>query len=576
MAVWAASSQGLPSFPQLVPSGHKELLEKLLTLGLVNNDQAQIALTEHRHTGTPLEVILIDLGFITEYTLTALMAELSGIQQLSLRETVLDVDLVRQVPRTVAENFLAIPVSQTNHNVILAMADVDDVTAYDQVRRYLPAGLEVRRVVASRADILEAVQGYYGFEMSLGGLLREIEQNQALLNCTERNGLENPTVRFVNALILDAVKKGASDIHCEPEGAFVRIRYRMDGLLQAVCAFHKTYWPALCVRLKVMAEMNIAESRRPQNGRFSCGVMGREVDFRVSSHPTVYGENLVIRILDKSRSLMRLQELGYTPFVTEKLQKCLERPSGLIILTGPTGSGKTTALYSMLSLISSDQVNVMTLEEPVEYRLPLIRQTDIREKIGFTFAEGVRSILRQDPDIILIGEIRDGPTAQMALRAAMTGHQVFTTLHTQDTLGSIHRLLDLGISPALLVGNIVGVVAQRLLRLLCPQCKKSRKVTPQEAVFLKVSLKTMICSPGFCETCQGKGYLGRTAVAEILLFDEKLDNLILEGASRQKMKTHARSQGFLSLFEDGVSRVLKEETSFEEVRRVIGLQELQE
>lgn len=564
-----SSSQLLP-----VPSGHKELLEKLLVLGLINTDQAHIALTEHRYTSKALEVILVDLGFITESTLTTLMAELSGIQHLSLRETVLDVDLVRQVPRTIAESFLAIPVSQIENHVLLAMADVDDVTAYDQVRRYLPIGADIQRVVASRADILEAVQGYYGFEMSLSGLLREIEQTQTLPACSEKNGLENPTVRLVNALILDAVKKGASDIHCEPEGAFVRIRYRLDGLLHPTCAFHKTYWPALCVRLKVMAEMNIAESRRPQNGRFSCCIMGREVDFRVSSHPTVYGENLVIRILDKSRSLIQLEALGYTPFVTENLQKCLERPSGLIIVTGPTGSGKTTSLYSMLSLVSSDHVNVMTLEEPVEYRLPLLRQTDIREQIGFTFAEGVKSILRQDPDIILIGEIRDAPTAQMALRAAMTGHQVFTTLHTQDALGAVHRLLDLGISSSLLVGNIMGIVAQRLVRVLCAHCKKYRNVTPRESLFLKVSERTLVCIPGSCAACQGTGYSGRSAVAEILPFDEGLETLILQGASPQAMKLHARQHGFLSLFEDGLARVLEGETSFEEIRRVVGLPEL--
>jgi type II secretory ATPase GspE/PulE/Tfp pilus assembly ATPase PilB-like protein len=553
-----------------IPVGHRELLERLVDSGLLTFEKTQVILTEHQQTGVPLDTLLLELGFVTPNMLTSLMAELKGVQRISLQNMVFDTELVRLIPRQIAEQFLVIPVARQKESLLIAMADPDDVTAYDQVRHYLPASVALKLLVASRAEILEAIALYYGFEMSLEGLLKEIDSLQADALRPEEHGWENPTIRFINALILDAVKKEASDIHLEPEGIFVRVRYRLDGLLSSTCFFHKGYWTAFSVRLKVISGMDIAESRKPQNGRFSFSVMGREVDFRVSSHPTVHGENFVIRILDKSHSLIPLDELGYSQTVIQGLKLCLERPEGLFLITGPTGSGKTTALYSILMLISSENVNIMTLEEPVEYRLPLIRQTEIREKMGLSFAEGIRSILRQDPDMILIGEIRDPEAAQMALRAAMTGHQVFSTLHSHDSLGALYRLMDLGISPAFCAGHLTGIMAQRLVRLLCVACKRSYEPTAREKKLLGISEGKLYRAQG-CPQCQGRGYRQRTAVAEILVFDETIDSLLLDKVPRQAIKAHATRKGFKTLAQEGVALVLKGLTSLDEVRRVVGL-----
>ncbi|MGL4426558.1 MAG: GspE/PulE family protein [Alphaproteobacteria bacterium] len=557
-----------------IPLGYQELLERFVDSGLLTSEKIQIILTEHQKTGAPLDTLLLELGFVTPNMLTSLMAELKGVQRISLQNMVFDTELVRLIPRQIAEHCLVIPVARQKESLLIAMADPDDVTAYDQIRPYLPASIELKLVVASRAEILEAIDLYHGFEMSLEGLLKEIDNVQADIRHLEEHGWENPTIRFVNALILDAVKKEASDIHLEPESIFVRVRYRQDGLLSSTCFFHKSYWTAFSVRLKVISGMDIAESRKPQNGRFSFSVMGREVDFRVSTHPTVHGENFVIRVLDKSHSLISLDELGYSQTVMRGLKNCLERPEGLFLITGPTGSGKTTALYSILMLISSENVNIMTLEEPVEYCLPLIRQTEIREKMGLSFAQGIRSILRQDPDIILIGEIRDPEAAQMALRAAMTGHQVFSTLHSHDSLGALSRLMDLGISPAFCAGHISGIMAQRLIRLLCNHCKRSYEPTPREKKLLGISGESKLYRPQGCPQCQGKGYRQRAALAEVLVFDETIDGFLIDKVPRQAIKNHAKSKGFKTLAEEGIELALKGLTSLDEVKRVVGLPQM--
>jgi len=374
-------------------------------------------------------------------------------------------------------------------------------------------------------------------------------------------------VRLVNAIIMDAVKVGASDLHFEPEGQFVRLRYRVDGVLQQIRAFHKDYWPAISVRIKIVSGMNIADTRNPQDGRMGLNVAGREVDFRVASHPTVHGENIVIRVLDKQKSLKPLDELGFSEHNVKVMNTLLKRPEGIIVITGPTGSGKTTTLYAMLGSINNIGVNIMTLEDPVEYELPLIRQSSIREAGGMGFSDGVRSILRQDPDIVFIGEVRDMDTATMALRAAMTGHQVYTTLHTNDALGAVPRLIDLGLSQSMLAGHIIGILAQRLIRRLCPHCKKARQATEDECKILGVDGDDapQIYDPVGCHMCNNPGYRGRVATIEILAFNEKLDELISRDASRYELKEAAIASGFKTMSDDGVGKVLAGETSIEEL-----------
>ncbi len=558
-------------------AGKQRMGERLVGAGLISADQLDVALLEQKRSGQMLGEVLVELGFITENTLAAQLAETSGLDRFDFKHSVLDADLVRRIPREVAERhkILAVAVNDDKETVQVAMADVYNVLAIDQVRRFLPRGYEIVPQVVSETEILEAIDSYYGYEMSIDGLLREIEEGDVSVASitTGQEGFVNPTVRLVNAIILDAIKLGASDLHFEPESMFVRLRYRLDGVMTQIRTFHKDYWASICVRLKIMSDMNIAETRNPQDGRFTFNIGAREVDFRVATHPTVHGENIVIRVLDKAKSLVPLEQLGYDLGTVDLLKKLLRRPEGIIIVTGPTGSGKTTTLYSMLHYLNSIDVNIMTLEEPVEYQIPLLRQSDVRDAGGMGFAEGVRSILRQDPDIVFVGEVRDEATATMALRAAMTGHQVFTTLHTNDSFGAINRLVDLGLQRHMLAGNIILVMAQRLLRRLCPSCKRPARIDERAARILGVEPDepTPIYEPVGCERCRNTGYRGRTAIVEILPFLPDLDEVVATGGTRGQMFDIVRKVGFRTMAEDGAAKVLAGETSLEELIDTVNL-----
>ncbi len=543
----------------------------LIEKGFLSFDQVDVVLKEQRVQKSSFEDCLVSLGFISEAALAEVLSLTSGYDKVNLKQTLLDPALKDLISREIAERFCLIPLSIEEGTFRVAVADIYNLPALDYLRYHTPFVQKVIPVIAPESDILEAIDGFYGYNLLIPALLRELEE--ASPHIFSKNNPINPTVRLINALLIDAIKLNASDIHFEPEGSFMRLRYRLDGILSQICTLHSSYWPAICVRLKVMAEMNIAESRRPQNGRMTFYVGPREIDLRVASHPTVHGENIVVRILDKNRSLLSLDELGYSKDVIRQIKEALKRPEGIFIITGPTGCGKTTSLYSMLNYISSLKLNIMTLEEPVEYQLPLIRQSHVREQGGMTFAEGIRSILRQDPDIILIGEIRDPPTAQMALRAAMTGHQIFSTLHTNDALGSIPRLIDLGLSQSMLAGNLMAVIAQRLVRKLCLSCKQVRRMNSYEAVLLGLEIPSRLRVPKGCELCQKTGYRGRVAIAEILVFDPDLDELLITSTSRLPLKHLAQKKGYIPMGQDARQRVLKGDTSLEEVLRSIDLRE---
>jgi len=376
------------------------------------------------------------------------------------------------------------------------------------------------------------------------------------------------------ALLVDAVKRGASDIHFEPEYAFLRIRYRIDGVLETVRSLHKTYMPGVTVRVKVVSNMNIAETRAPQDGRLSLTLNGRPVDFRVSTQPTIYGENIVLRVLDREKSIISLERMNLTKEAVAKIDLMLARPEGILIVTGPTGSGKTTTLYSLLAQVNDETVNIMTLEDPVEYPLTLMRQTSVNEVARMDFADGIRAIMRQDPDIILVGEVRDKETAEMAFRAAMTGHQVFTTLHTNSALGAFPRLLDIGIQPDIMAGNIIGVIAQRLVRVLCAHCKEAYAPTHEERRLLGSSAAEQVAyihRPVGCKQCENKGYKGRTTVMELLVMDSDLDELVARRATTKELRTAALAKGYQPLVEAGLQRVMDGTTSLAEVARAVDL-----
>ncbi len=545
--------------------------ERLVGLGLITRDQLQIALREQRQKGQMLGAVLVRLGFLDEAALAKILAERAGLAPVDLKTTRLDPALFRQLPKAVMERCRAVPLRIDGETLDVAMADPYDIVALDTLRRHFPRHLVIVPHVASQTDIDDILAHTYDFDASLDNILQELETGHAQQPAAA--SYEHPVVRLVNQMLTDAAKRGASDIHLEPENTFVRVRYRIDGALQQVRALHLEHWPALSHRLKIMAGMNIADTRSIQDGRFHMQIGGGNVDFRVAIMPTVWGENIVVRLLDHRRSLLPLADLGFNDGMIHELERIMERPMGITLVTGPTGSGKTTTLYSILRQISSTEVNIATLEEPVEYQLSLIRQTTVQEAQGLSFAAGVRGVLRMDPDIIFIGEVRDGDTAQMALRAAMTGHQVYTTLHCQDSLSALPRLIDLGLSPRMVAGHINGVVAQRLVRKLCPHCRVERRATEAECHLLHAdpAAPPVIGEAEGCSLCNGTGRLGRTVIAEVLRLSPELDDLIARDGGRLDLFRQARAEGFRTLQENGIANVLNGTIALNDLRRAVDL-----
>ncbi len=549
----------------------------MIQQGLISHDQLRIAIIEQEKNNIPLGRQLVRLGFVSETMVRDLVAHTIGQESIDLSTVVADADALSMVPEDFSRRFHVLPVAyeDATKTMIVAMADMFNVVALDQLRAMLGGQIQLKPVLAGEAQLEEHIDQFYGYELSVDGILREIETGEIDYQSLTADGDEytQPVVRLVGALLMDAVKRGASDIHFEPEYAFLRIRYRIDGVLQQVRSLHKTYWPGIAVRLKVISGMDIAEMRAPQDGRLNMNLCGRPIDFRVSAHPTIHGENIVLRVLDRERSIIPLERMGLRTSTLEQLQLMMTRPEGILIVTGPTGSGKTTTLYSLLSHQNTEAVNIMTLEDPVEYPVTQMRQTSVAEVNKVDFANGIRSIMRQDPDIILVGEVRDADTATMAFRAAMTGHQVFTTLHTNSALGAFPRLMDIGISPDIMAGNIIGVVAQRLVRVLCPHCKEPVKPTDDQRKILhvKVNVAIQIFKHKGCKRCNQTGYRGRMAIMELLRIDADMDSLIARRAHFDELRKLALEKGFNTLADDGVRRILEGYTSIEEVMRVIDL-----
>jgi type II secretory ATPase GspE/PulE/Tfp pilus assembly ATPase PilB-like protein len=494
-----------------------------------------------------------------------------------LTQIVVDSMALKLVPRDFAKRHTIFPVAldREARKLIVALADTNNIVALDQVRAQLRGEFALETRLAGEGEIGRAIDQYYGHDFSIDGILHEIETGEIDYQSLQATGdaYSQPVVRLISALLADAVERGSSDIHFEPEQNFLRIRYRIDGVLRQIRSLHKTYWPAMAVRIKVMSKMNIAETRAPQDGRISLTLTGRAVDFRVSSQVTTHGENIVLRILDRQKGIVPLDGLGLDASQLQLLKKMIARPEGIILVTGPTGSGKTTTLYSVLNHINNDGLNIMTLEDPVEYPMTLIRQTSVNEAAKMDFGNGIRSLMRQDPDVILVGEIRDEDTATMAFRAAMTGHQVYSTLHTNSAIGVIPRLLDIGIVPDILAGNIIGIVAQRLVRRLCKHCKQAHQANAGECAMLAVKPErppTLYRAVG-CDQCDYQGYRGRMAIIEILKMDGELDELIAHRATGRELHKAALAKGFRTLADDGTRRVLDGSTALDELMRVVDL-----
>ncbi len=551
--------------------------ELLIQQRLLTSDQIGIALAEQKQSTLPLGRQLVRLGFITEAAIRDIMARTVGQESIDFTHVVADPEALKLVPQDFARRHRLLPIAYDAEKLELsiASAEIFNVVALDQLRAALGPGVEIKTHLAGEAQLEDYIDQFYGYELSVDGILQEIETGEIDYNSLQAGGAEytQPMVRLVNALLVDAVKHGASDIHFEPEYAFLRIRYRIDGVLDTVRSLHKTYLPGMTVRIKVISGMNIAETRAPQDGRLSLTLNGRPIDFRVSTHPTIHGENIVLRILDREKSILSINKLNLAKPTLARLNLMLARPEGILIVTGPTGSGKTTTLYSLLAQVNDETVNIMTLEDPVEYPLTLMRQTSVNETVRMDFANGIRSMMRQDPDIILVGEIRDRDTAEMAFRAAMTGHQVFSTLHTNSALGAFPRLLDIGVLPDIMAGNIIAVIAQRLVRMLCVHCKEAYVPTPEERQILGAAgAKTShIYRAVGCARCGNKGYKGRCAVMELLVMDSDLDELVARRATARELRAAALAKDFRPLAEEGIARVLDGITNLAEVARAIDL-----
>ena len=558
--------------------------ERLLEKGVLSDDQLRIALYEQQNSQDPLGRVLVRLGFVTEATIRDALSEYGGAGVIDLRKVSVDPDVLSKISIDVAKRYNVFPVAfkEEENIVVLAVANPNDMILADQIRAFLGGEYEIEFMVAEESEIMRVVDEYYGLELTIEGILREIESGDDFDETTvasfEGDSGANPIVRLVNAFLNDAVKRGASDIHFEPEESFLRVRYRIDGVLRQIRSLHRSYWDGMAVRLKVMSEMNIAESRLPQDGRISFTLYGRIVDFRVASQPVTHGENFVLRILDQQRNISKIENLGLSEKPMNLLYLMLERPNGVLLVTGPTGSGKTTTLYSVVQHLNREGVNIMTLEDPVEYPLPLIRQSNAGESSKMDWAGGIKSILRQDPDIILVGEVRDTSTAELVFRAAMTGHLVLSTLHTNNAVSVIPRLSDMGILHDIMATNIVGVIAQRLIRRLCPTCKKKKEGFDdiEEVVFsryegYKEKLNDMY-DPVGCSACDFTGYRGRVAIMEILKFNEELDECVSNKATAREIRETALKGGdYVSMADSGIEKVFEGLTSLTEVRRVVDL-----
>ncbi len=547
--------------------GRKPLGQCLVEQGSLAPEGLSRALDEQRRTGATLREVLLRLELVSETAILDYYEEQLGVPRMDLSTYVLEPEIVRLVPERVARQYQIVSLFKIGNTLTVAMADPLDVVARDEVR--LTTGLDVDVVVASGTQIREAIERYAPVSGNLDSLVREQELKQAAAAVAARPEEDGPIIRFVNALIEQAVREGASDLHIEPEESSFRIRIRVDGQLREVATQAKTLYASVVSRIKVMASLDIAERRLPQDGRIRVTSAGKEFDLRVSTFPTIHGENVVLRLLDLSSPLRSLSDLGIAPKPLAILERMISRPNGIVLVTGPTGSGKTTTLYACINTINTMNRNIVTLEDPVEYYVATVRQTQVDPDIGLTFARGLRALLRQDPDVILVGEIRDGDTAEIAVRSALTGHLVFSTLHTNDAVGAIPRLLDMTIAPYLLASALNGVVAQRLVRRICEKCR--RPVTPPDELLASLGLTpgegTYFEAVG-CRACGNTGYKGRIGIYEVFDVSEEIRSLIAAHAPMEELARAARRGGMTLLSEDAARKASRGQTTLEEALRV--------
>ncbi|MGH8892684.1 MAG: GspE/PulE family protein [Actinomycetes bacterium] len=552
----------------------KQLGDILLEGGLVSSSQLAAAREEQERAGRALGRVLIEQGALTEAQLVAALATQIGYRFVDLSEFAVDGSAVGRVPGPVCRRHSAIPIGFEDGKLLVAMADPANVFAIDDIRSL--TRMDVKPVVATRADVAAAIDRYYRADSDLDDIsaVLDAQEEEDELSKVKEIVEDAPIVKYVNLLITQAIQDRASDIHLEPTETDLRVRFRIDGVLHEVMRSPKAIQSGVISRLKIMADINIAERRVPQDGRLSVNAHGKKVDLRVATLPTVWGEKVVMRILDNSTARLDLADLGFSEANYERYSRSFTKPYGMILVTGPTGSGKSTTLYATLNIISRPEVNVITVEDPVEYRLPNINQVQTNNKAGLTFASALRSILRSDPDIVLIGEVRDHETGQIAVEAALTGHLVLSTLHTNDAPSAVVRLTEMGIEPFLVGSALDAVLAQRLARRLCTKCKEAYTPTHESLTAARFSWPDgeplpELFRPVGCSVCAKTGYKGRLALHEVMVVSEEVERLSVERASATAIGQVARDEGMRTLRDDGFDKVLSGVTSLDEILRVV-------
>ncbi len=561
--------------------------ELLVKSGKINKDQLEEALGAQQAEGGRIGTHLVKLGFLDDEELVDFLSQRYGVPAINLAEVDVDETIIKIIPPDVARKYTILPVSKAGAKLTIAMVDPTNVFAMDDIK--FMTGYNVEPVVASESALREAIDKYYGSTHSIelkkvmedladadDADLEVLEEEEDLdLAALEQQSEEAPVVRLVNIFLTDAIKRSASDIHIEPYEKEYRVRYRIDGILYEMMRPPLKLKEAITSRVKIMAKLDIAEKRLPQDGRIKIktkvGGKVKDLDFRVSVLPTIFGEKIVMRLLDKDNLMLDMTKLGFEADSLRRFEQAIFRPYGMVLVTGPTGSGKTNTLYSAISRINTPEINIMTAEDPVEYNLVGINQVQMKEQIGLNFAASLRSFLRQDPNVVLVGEIRDFETAEVAIKAAMTGHLVLSTLHTNDAPSSINRMMNMGIEPFLVASSVHLIAAQRLVRRICNQCKQPVDIPVQALTnigFSKDESKSLQLFRGKgCDNCSGTGYKGRVGLYEVMEVDDEIRELILSGASAYELRQKALQNGMISLRESGLQKIREAMTTIEEVMR---------
>jgi type IV pilus assembly protein PilB len=550
--------------------GRKRLGDLMIEAELINQEKLDKALDIQKKTGERLGKVLLNLGYITESDMIEVLELQLGVSHVALADIVIDQQVAESIPIVIAERYQVIPIKKEGKKLTVAMVDPTNFYAIDDIR--MVSGCEVVPVIATEREIMRSISRTYGVSDLVEKAVNKLrpEDNQA--NDEVQTAEDAPIIAIVNSIFSQAIRERASDIHIEPQDKKLRVRLRVDGVLREVSSFTRDIYAAIISRIKIMSNMDIAERRVPQDGRIKIFEAGREIDIRVSTLPTIIGEKIVMRILDKKAIILDINKLGFSENNLKIFKNLYIQSYGMILVTGPTGSGKSTTLYSTLGEVNTPEKNIVTVEDPVEYRMEGINQVLVNHKAGLDFASALRSILRQDPNIVMLGEIRDGETADIAIRAALTGHLVLSTLHTNDAPGAITRLTDMGVEPFLISSAVLGVLAQRLVRVICPECKEAYVPLPDsvERSFLGVKHdeKLVLYRGRGCSNCNHTGYRGRMSIHEVMPVNTEVRELTNSRASADEIRAAAVKIGMTSLQADGINKALQGFTSVQEVMRV--------